>query len=56
MSQAMTIKIKLNPTNAQTELIQMSSLTYIKVVILFVSEMVIAEKVTKKHLKTFMLY
>lgn len=52
MPQAMTVKIKLNPTKTQIKLIQTSSLTYIEVVNLLVSEMVIAEKVTKKPLKT----
>ncbi|EOH91978.1 hypothetical protein UAO_00649 [Enterococcus villorum ATCC 700913] len=51
MSQAMTVKIKLKPTNAQTEFIQTSSLAYIKAVNLLVSEMVAAEKVTKKTSK-----
>ena len=51
MSQAMTVKIKLKPTNAQTEFIQTSSLAYIKAVNLLVSEMVEAEKVTKKTSK-----
>lgn len=51
MSQAMTVKIKLDPTNAQTELIQTSSLAYIETVNLLVSEMIVAEKVTKKTSK-----
>lgn len=51
MSQAMTVKIKLNPTNEQTELIKTASLAYIKAVNLLVSEMVVAEKVTKKTSK-----
>lgn len=51
MPQAMTVKIKLNPTKTQIKLIQTSSLTYIEVVNLLVSEMVIAEKVTKKTSK-----
>ncbi|WP_241546204.1 RNA-guided endonuclease InsQ/TnpB family protein [Enterococcus villorum] len=47
----MTVKIKLKPTNAQTEFIQTSSLAYIEAVNLLVSEMIMAEKVTKKTSK-----
>ncbi|OTN94490.1 RNA-guided endonuclease InsQ/TnpB family protein [Enterococcus faecium] len=51
MPQTMTVKIKLNPTKTQEKLIQTSSLAYIKTVNSLISEMVVAEKVTKKTSK-----
>ncbi|WP_326717460.1 RNA-guided endonuclease InsQ/TnpB family protein [Vagococcus jeotgali] len=51
MSQAMTVKIKLNPNELEEELITLSSLTYIKTVNSLVSEMVKSKETTKKSSK-----
>ena len=48
MSQALTIKIKLNPTQEQTLMLKESSLEYISVINSLVSEMVDNKKTTKK--------
>ena len=48
MSQALTIKVKLNPTQEQTLMLKESSLEYISVINSLVSEMVDNKKTTKK--------
>ncbi|MBO0462696.1 transposase [Enterococcus sp. DIV1298c] len=51
MTQSMTVKIKLEPTKSDRELIRSSSLVYIATVNSLVSEMVSNEKITKKSSK-----
>lgn len=51
ISQAMTVKIKLNPNQLEKELITQSSLTYINTVNSLVSEMVESKETTKKSSK-----
>ena len=51
MSQTLTVKVKLIPTNEQIRLLEQSSHEYIKVINTLVSEMVKAKKSTKKSTK-----
>ena len=49
LSQVLTIKVKLNPTQEQTLMLKESSLEYISVINSLVSEMVGNKKTTKKR-------
>jgi putative transposase len=51
MSQTLTLKIKLNPTSEQIQLLKSSSQSYIETVNSLVSEMVEAKATTKKSSK-----
>lgn len=51
ITQAMTLKIKLNPTRKDIQLLKSSSLNYIQTINFLVSEMVTEQKATKKTSK-----